>query len=155
LPETPAVVKKTFTTGEAMNAKELAEKLTGREYRHEITKGEIEEAKASGLVVAFGASDDLLELCGAVDEEEIDAYQGQTVFFTKAGLLVNECDSIECPHFERMKAAASPLEIAWQDSGKGPCWIFRTAIPHEVFEINDEGEAYCQGVVFALADVPA
>jgi len=137
-----------------MNAKELAQRITGREYRHEITKGEIEEAKAAGLVVAFGASDDLLELRGAADEE-VDAYQGQTVFFTKAGLLLNECDSRDCPHWERMKAAAAPLEIVWQDCGKGPCWVFRTAIPHEIFEINDEGEPYCQGVVFALADVPA
>lgn len=52
-----------------MNAKEFAAMLNGREYRREITKAEEKEAKAAGLIVAFGASDDNLELRGAVDDE--------------------------------------------------------------------------------------
>lgn len=137
-----------------MTPKELAQILTGRSYTNEITKEEEAMAKASGLVVAFGYSDDNLELRGAA-YDEIGAWQGQTVHFTKAGLLVNDCDSRECPHFEKLKAAATPLEIVWRDESDGPCWTFETAIPHETFEIFDEGELFCVGVVFALAEVPA
>jgi len=137
-----------------MNAKGLAQIINGREYTNEITKAEEALAKEAGLVVAFGGSDDLLELRGAV-REEVSAWQGQTVRFTKAGLLINDCDNDRCPHFEKLKAAATPLEIVWQEEGKGPCWTFKTTIPHETFEISDDGEPYCRGVVFALADVPA
>jgi len=137
-----------------MNAKGLAQIINGREYTNEITKAEEALAKEAGLVVAFGGSDDLLELRGAV-WEEVSAWQGQTVRFTKAGLQINDCDNDRCPHFEKLKAAATPLEIVWQEEGKGPCWTFKTTIPHETFEISDDGEPYCRGVVFALADVPA
>lgn len=137
-----------------MNAKELAATLNGRSYTNEITKQEEALAKTAGLVVAFGYSDDNLELRGAVNEE-ISAWQGQRVHFTKDGLLVNDCDNDDCPHFEKMKAGAAPLEIVWIEWGDGPCWTFETAIPHETFDISDDGEPYCQGIVFSLADVPA
>lgn len=135
-----------------MTPKELAQILNGREYLKEITKEEEAQAKAAGLVVAYGYSDDNLELAGAVSEE-IGAWDGQTVYFTKAGLLVNDCNSC-CPHFEKMKAAAAPLELVWHGNSD-PCWDFKTSIPHETFEVYDEGTLYCRGVVFALADVPA
>jgi hypothetical protein len=58
-----------------MDAKALAALLTGREYRQEITRAEEADAKAAGLVVAFGASDDLLEFRGAIDDE-VGCYDG-------------------------------------------------------------------------------
>jgi len=137
-----------------MNAKELAARLNGREYGNEIVKEEEAMAKANGLVVAFGYSDDNLELRGAVNEE-IGAWNGQTVHFTKGGLLENDCDNNHCPHFQKLKEAATPLEIEWHDGGSGPSWTFETTIPHEVFEVMEDGEVYCRGIVFALADVPA
>ncbi len=45
---------------------QLASRLTGREYGDEITEEEEAEAKASGLFVIFGASDDLCEIRLAV-----------------------------------------------------------------------------------------
>lgn len=63
------------------------------------------------------------------------------------------CTSRDCPHFEKMKASATPLELVWHGNSD-PCWDFKTAIPHETFEVYDEGILYCRGVVFALADVP-
>ncbi len=56
-----------------MNAKQLAAQLNGREYGSEITKEEEAAAKKAGLVVVYGASDDLVELRGAI-EEEVGAY---------------------------------------------------------------------------------
>ena len=48
---------------------EFAARLNGREYRSEITKDECAEAKSAGLVVVFGASDDLIEFGGALHGE--------------------------------------------------------------------------------------
>lgn len=40
--------------------KEWRDILDGREYREELTYGECEELIKEGIVVAFGASDDLI-----------------------------------------------------------------------------------------------
>ena len=45
-----------------MTKEELAAMLNGREYGKEITKAEEEKAKANGLVVIYGYSDDNVEL---------------------------------------------------------------------------------------------
>ena len=131
-----------------MDAKTLAALLNGREIGNEITKEEAKAAKEAGLVVVFGASDDLMELRGAVYGER----GWDTAFFTKEGLLENRCDDDECPYFEELQNAATPLEPKWHDYG-APCWTYETAIPHETFEIFEDGELYCRGIVFALADV--
>ena len=49
--------------------------LHGREYRDEISDFEIKQAKECGLVVIFGASDDLLEFRGA-SSDELGAWEG-------------------------------------------------------------------------------
>jgi hypothetical protein len=135
-----------------MNAKELAQIINGRSYTNEITKQEEAIAKAAGLVVVFGASDDLLELRGAINDE-IGAWDGTWIYLTPTGLLRNPCPSPECPwHLEQKKRAAI-LKAIWDADGYS--WIFEAPFPHETFEIMDDGEKYCRGIVFALADVPA
>ena len=69
-----------------MNAKELAAKLNGREYLREITDEEAKQAKASGLVVVYGASDDLIEFRGAIHDEG-DCYDGGEILFDSKGVL--------------------------------------------------------------------
>lgn len=134
-----------------MNAKELAALLNGRRYMHEITKAEAGEAKAAGLVVLFGASDDLMEFEGAISEE-LGCYNGGTVYLTAAGLLENQCENSDCPYHEKEQAKAAAIEAVWDDQGP---WTYKTAIQHETFEIIDDGEIYCRGIAFALADVKA
>lgn len=132
--------------------KELAAKLNGREYRNEITAAEARYAKANGLVVVYGASDDLMELRGAVDEE-IGVYGGEKILMSRTGLIKNECDCERCPYFPEKTKGAAKIEAVW-DSG-GYSWTYKTKIPHATFEIVEDGEKYCRGIVFALADVPA
>ena len=132
-----------------MNAKELAALLNGRQYAKEITKAEAEEAKAAGLVVIFGASDDLMEFRGAI-YDEIGAYNGATALLTHTGLLANECGD-GCPYAEREAAKGLAVKALWSP-GDGYSWKFKTDIPHETFEVVDDGEPYCRGIVFALAD---
>jgi hypothetical protein len=135
-----------------MNALDLAAMLNGREYREEITKSEARMAKDAGLVVVFGASDDLMEFRGAIDDE-IGAYDGGTAYLTADGMLQNECELDDCPHFEKLKASATTIEALWS-AEPDYSWTFKTDIPHSTFEIIETGEGpYCRGIVFALADV--
>ena len=93
-----------------------------------------------------------MELRGAIDEE-VGAYDGGTAYVTPAGLVANDCDNDDCPHFKRAIAAAVPIDAKW-DSG-GFSWQYDTEIPHEKFTIFEDGEPYCEGIVFALAEVRA
>ena len=138
-----------------MTAKELAEVLSGREYGMEIGREEEKEAKAAGLVVVYGYSDDNVELRGAIDSEE-GAYDGTTIYITPTGMLEEPaCDNAEdctCPYFAAAKKAAKEIKAVWHDRG-GPCWTFETDIPHETFTIFEDGEPFCIGIVFSMEDV--
>lgn len=131
-------------------ALELAALLNGREYLKEITKEESNYASALGLVVVFGASDDLMEFRGAI-EDELGAYDGTTAYLTHEGLLQNDCENDECPHFQKLKAKAANINALWC-AEEGYSWTFQTDIRHETFEIVEDGEPYCRGIVFALTD---
>lgn len=135
-----------------MTPLEAAQKLDGNQYRKEGTRGLFEEMKAAGLVAIFGASDDLMEIRGAVNDE-IGCYDGGTASFTKAGLLKSECDSEECPYHAKLEREATCVEALWDE--RGYSWCYDTVIPHQKFVIKEDDEDYCEGIVFALADVPA
>jgi hypothetical protein len=107
------------------------------------------EAKQTGLVIVFGASDDLMEFRGAVDDE-LGAYNGTTAYLTSAGLLNNDCEDEVCQHFLKLQEGAKTIEACW--NAEGYSWIFKTDIPHATFEITEDGGKYCRGIVFALAD---
>jgi hypothetical protein len=136
-----------------MIKEELAVILNGREYGDEITKGEEKQAKDSGLVVVFGYSDDNVELRGAINDE-IGAYDGTTLYFDGAGLLQNKCNDDDCPYFAASKKSAETIEVKPDYSGNGEyMWSYETAIPHATFDVMEDGEKYCRGIVFSLADL--
>lgn len=141
-----------------MNAKELAALLTGREYGSEITRDEEAQAKAAGLVVAFGASDDLLEFRGAI-HDEVGCYGGVSAKVDRAG-LIPDFDSVDKndvgvlrDYFKRENGGAT-IDAAWAGEA-GYSWIISAQLPHETFEIVEDGEPYCRGIVFNLADTSA
>ena len=136
-----------------MNTTEIAAMLNGSEYPLRIAKDIASAAKAGGIVIVYGASDDLMEIDGAACDE-IGNHNGGTAYFTPAGLLVNECENDRCPHFERAKERAATIEAVF-DPGDGKTWAYKTEIPHETFDVMEDGQVYCTGIVFALADVPA
>jgi len=134
---------------------DFAARLNGREYRSEITKAESDEAKAAGLVVVFGASDDLMEFRGAIDDE-LDAYGGATARVTAIGLLpsfesLDKDDerALEA-YFLKKHAGFREVEAAWDVDGYS--WVIKTEIPHATFEIVEGPDSYCRGIVFALTD---
>lgn len=138
-----------------MNAKQLADMLSGREYLREITDNEAKLAKADGLVVVYGSSDDLIEFAGAISDEG-GCYDGGTIRFDTKGVLpswssASESEESAQDYFER-KAKARAIEALWAKE-PGYSWTYKTDIPHETFEIVEDGEPYCRGIVFAIADL--
>lgn len=137
-----------------MTAKELAEMLSGREAGEELTWGEEQDIKGAGLVVVYGYSDDNVEFCGAINDE-VGAYEGVTIPLTKDGVLrlpMDDCDECSCPYIKSALASAKSIKAVWHDE-EGPCWTLETDIPHETFTIVEDGEPFCEGIVFGMADL--
>ncbi len=136
-----------------MTTKELAQKLNGISYPVRIPKEINDAAKAAGLVIVYGASDDLMEFDGAI-REEVGVNDGGTAFLDEKGLVENACHGEDdCPYFQRVKESATRIHALWCKEG-GYSWTYKTEIPHETFVVLD-GDAgpYCRGIVFRLADV--
>lgn len=136
-----------------MNAQELAAALNGREYGDEITTAEADVAKEFGLVVLFGASDDLAEFNGAICDE-VGAYSGKSILLHDGKLYDDEeceCDAAKRER-NRAKRQGRTIKAIWCATDDGPSWTYETDIPHATFKVMEDGEVYCVGIVFALAD---
>lgn len=133
-----------------MTIDEAVEKLNGNEYGIEGSKELWSAMKAAGLVAVFGSSDDLMEFRGAINEE-IGSYEGTIAYVTRYGLKTNCCENERCPYYLNQLDKATTIKAKW-DSG-GFSWQYETVIPHKKFVIKEDGEPYCEGIVFALSDV--
>jgi hypothetical protein len=136
-----------------MTRDEAAAKLNGNQYRKEGSKELFAAMKAAGLVAVYGASDDLMELSGALNDE-VGAYNGGVAYLSRDGLIANECENDDRPHFKKaLESAPATIEALWDSNGFS--WQYATDLPHSKFVIKEDDENYCEGIVFALADVPA
>lgn len=141
-----------------MNAKELAKKLNGCEYGEEIDRSTELAAKLDGLVVVFGGSDDLMEFRGAI-HDVVGAWEGASVFLDAKGLMREFNDLCEDKdfqglqdYFERFEGRRE-IEAVWDSEGYS--WTYKTTIPHVCFDVLEDGEPYCRGIVFQLSDATA
>jgi len=132
-----------------LNISAAALALHGSEYGSEGAPGLFAEMKAAGLVAVFGASDDLMEFRGAIADEEYCLGDGD-VHLDQDGLLENECTEDECPHFTKLKSRTRAIKAIWDRDGIS--WQYETSIPHKTFDVMEDGEVYCRGIVFQLAD---
>lgn len=135
-----------------MDTKQAAAALDGNEYTKEGSRALFAEMKDAGLVAVFGASDDLMEFYGAI-YDEVGAYDGGTAYLTQRGLFKATCEAENCPYEKALRETATPIDALWASGGFS--WSYDTAIKHEKFVIFEDGEPYCEGIVFALSDVPA
>lgn len=103
-----------------MTIQRVAELLNGREVGKELVNSNELTLGKLGIVVVFGASDDLMEIRGAISDE-FSCYDGGTAFLTKRGLFKAICEDELCPH--------------------------------ETFDIMENGEKFCKGIVFKLEDI--
>lgn len=130
-----------------MNIKEFASKLNGIHYGYpQFSDEEIAMAKVNGFVIVSGASDDLMEFEGAIRDEG-DCFDGGKVYFDRNGVSqdgtkrVNVIEALWCD------------KEALDDNGNVITWTYKTDIPHETFMIYEDGEPYCRGIVFNIADL--
>ncbi|HEY9657603.1 MAG TPA: hypothetical protein V6C65_04000 [Allocoleopsis sp.] len=143
-----------------MTPEELAAKLNGREYLHEIQRHEIDEASQHGLAVAFGCSDDELVVVGAIDADR-GAYDGGEYYFYN-GRLISDAQIREAR--EPLEAfgividskTLPKLEIIWAPEELkewGASWLIKTSFPSVPFDVMEDGNLFCRGAVFRLEDV--
>lgn len=151
----PAPVVKTLAesiAAPALTKELLALALNGREYPFDLTADEQAQAKAAGLLVIFGASDDLVEVRG-IDYDEFGA--PRTLRIDAKGVLPYrdsiEDDAVLRDYFVR-EPLAQNVEALWA-AEDGYSWTYSTAIPHATFEIVEDGAPYCRGIVISIADL--
>lgn len=133
-----------------MDKKTLAALLSGRKIGDEITDEQVKIARDNGLVVLFGASDDLVELEGAI-RDEVGAYgDNNLVLFYKGDLYSTQCEADECPHEMAIQDKCKTIKAIF---GGDISWTYETEIPHETFDIYEGDEIYCRGLVFSVEDI--
>jgi hypothetical protein len=141
-----------------MSTNEIAAKLNNAEYPLRIDKELVAAAKAAGIVIVYGASDDLMELEGAINDE-VGACNGGTAIIDQKGVLPDwEQLMDDSPtkdevreYFEREKQSAA-IEAIWDSEGYS--FTYKTSIPHVTFDVVEDGEKYCRGIVLSLSDIP-
>lgn len=130
-----------------MIEKEVADMLNNIEYDEEIREDILKYAKENGAVIVFGASDDLMEFRGAI-EDEVSCNDGCCIHIDGNGLVQNKCKDEDCPYFEEKLLHTKTIEGIWDSEGYS--WIYTTEIPHETFEMLEDGQKYCRGIVFSM-----
>lgn len=138
-----------------MNKEQFAELLNGRQYRDEITKEEEKLAKENGLLVCFGASDDLLEFRGIV-YDEVGAYDGGTALLVKKkggkiDVISEDClkEVQEIMDDKELEFDLPKIEIVaeWCPDDLECSWRIKSDLPHSTFDIMEDGELYCRGII--------
>ena len=140
-----------------MTKEDLAAALDGVDIGGAISRKMAEAARKAGLVIVHGASDDLMEFRGAI-EDEIGAREGATAIVDAEGLIpdfedVDKDDKDALRAYFRREGGGRKIEAVWYETGDGPAWTYETDIPHATFTIMEDGEVWCRGIVFALADL--
>lgn len=131
-----------------MDIREFAQMLDGRQYAYpQFTKEELQIAKDNGFVIVCGASDDLMEFAGAI-EDEGSCFDGGDVWFNQERVTDGPISTAE-----RCIEALWCDKNALDEDGQIITWTYKTDIPHETFMIYKYEEPYCQAIVFRLEDV--
>ena len=129
----------------------IANLLVGMEYPDEINPATIDLAKKNGVAIVFGASDDLIEFRGAINDE-YGSYGGAEIKLDHTGIIVNECSDRDCPcYHKRMAEARSFIRAVWARDNIS--WQYESNIPYETFDIMEDGEVYCRGIVFKMESI--
>jgi hypothetical protein len=139
-----------------ITAQEFADMLHGREYGSEISKGEEELAKLTGLLVVYGYSDDNIELRGVIDEE-LPAFDGLEFSVGKYGVVkkwedVDYDDEEACRlHFENEDSGTIDISAGWDMDGYS--WVIAADCGDSFigyFDIMEDGDTFCRGTVLDM-----
>lgn len=130
---------------------QTAHKLDGTQYGETITFEFENFAKENGLVIVCGSSDDVTDFYGAINEE-MSAYRGRTHIFTKDGIFPDE-DQMEALNELKINLPLNKIEAVWSPKEPECSWIFKTDIPHSTFNVMEDKNLYCIGIVFHINDL--
>ena len=139
-----------------MTKEEFASGLNNREYGSELTQYERQRAKESGLVVVYGASDDLIEFDGTIRDEG-GCFDGGDVYFDRTGVaqngekLANRITAVWCGKVD--DEPVGDLSEFQTENGETITWTYKTDIPHATFMVYEDGEPYCRGIIFSIEDI--
>jgi len=136
---------------------ELAHALNGMEYGEgQNMQNLVKAAKDNNLIIVSGASDDLCSFDGAW-EDEADCYTGGEIWISRGGPKQIPDDDRRTLRrygvFDAWMADAKRIEAVWNKTspdGRHPSWHYRTDIPHATFDVMEDGELYCIGMVIDL-----
>lgn len=139
-----------------MTKEQLAAQLDGREYSFELTREEAKQAKADSLVVIYGASDDLAEFAGAIDEElgapgEFLIFEGKLLpeMTDEDEEVLRKHGVFDMAYTRRDKGTWVKVEMDDEDG-----WEVTTNAPHAKFNIMEEGQVFCEAIVIDLKELP-
>lgn len=130
---------------------EIAQMIDGVEYGKAIPLEAVELAKQSGVVIVYGASDDLMEFDGAF-RDEVGAFEGGIAWMTPKGVFEPKCENSNCPYAAKERDSAVIIRQVWCAPGQAT-WTYITAIPRTTFRVMEDGGVFCEGIVFRLEDV--
>jgi len=128
----------TFITKE-----EFAVKINNCQYRDELNNQLKNEARENGLIVVYGASDDLIEFEGCISEEE-GCWSGGLFKINAKKLTVKETENSE---------SKNVIKAIWCDPELNTSWSYETKIPHVKFNVMEDDDLYCIGIVFSIYDL--
>jgi hypothetical protein len=142
--------------GETMTVKEWSERINGVEYPAYDLDIFNRDMKEDGIIAAYGYSDNLLEFRGVVHEETKawEGNEGNTVLIAsreKGTAFLFEKDVTQFSR--KITAQMRRVTAVWHPEDLEACWKIETEIPHETFDIMEEGELFCRGVVFHVDDI--
>lgn len=143
-----------------MNKEELALRLNNRPYGNEITEEEELLAKENNLVVIFCYSDDLVEFRGKI-YDELDAYEGTDFIIATPGMeyqdeegrIYTAKDLEVLPFDDDSPSQVNRFSAQWSPEELDCSWLIKTAVPHITFDIIEDQELYCRGIVVDTQDL--
>ena len=141
----------------------LADHLNNRQYREELDDKLEQFAKNYNYVVAFGASDDLIEFRGAF-EEEFGA--SEELYFDKEFKIISNHNKIKLDErsirsnnyvsiykFDLEVELKNKITQEWRPKDSKASWRLSANFPYKTFNIFDEESLYCVGIVFDINDL--
>ena len=135
----------------------FASRIDGCEYGDELTQAERKDAAALGLLVVFGASDDLVEFRGVIDDEL--GARGDEVFPIARQRDGRLWVAVEPPanadeliaHGWTAPPVAFSVRVEWCPEGFDGSWRITADVPFAPFDVLEDGELYCRGAVVDAA----
>jgi hypothetical protein len=125
--------------------KELAQLLNGKT-KNEISKSIQELAQAHGLVIVYAYSGDCSVFCGYIDSGDEIIWNRYPITFKKEKSYFAPQNNNICNVINIKRC------IEFKNETIIP-WGYETTIPHEKFNLMEDGEVFCLGIVFSINDL--